>query len=279
MISQYELIENSKRLGCPLTTQTLRNYIKAGLCQGSKNTPNGIEARGVLPIYPITTLPEALTAKTMMQVSGRKLDKIVVILARELGTYILKHGLDILEQDSHKIFSVMIANVSSDIGTFSLNQNIITWTKLNRQDIMAIMTGRNTRVSKGKDYNIQSIIPLAAEWLTLFSNYSDFSFRRLREKYPNIPYLVTIRNVQLTDFNNTYVGQHPHQDIYLFTNKHDALLSREEKLGNLKSYFEDAELHNSKSAPLLFDKVDLNSLFDDLRSLPEFISISYKAII
>ena len=52
MINQYELIEESRRLSCPLTTQTLRNYIKAGLCHGAINTNNGIEARGVLPVYP-----------------------------------------------------------------------------------------------------------------------------------------------------------------------------------------------------------------------------------
>lgn len=276
MINQYELIEESRRLSCPLTTQTLRNYIKAGLCHGAINTNNGIEARGVLPVYPIVTLPEALTAKTMMEVKGRKLDKIVVILAKVLGSYILKNEPGIIKQNSDDIFKAITANLSPNIGTFSLTEDIITWTKFNRQDIMAIMTGRGTTVSKGKDYSIRSIIALSAEWVTLFANYCNSDFRRLREKYPNIPYLITIRNVLLTDFSGIYVGQHSYHDYYLFSNNSDDLLSRERKLNNLKIYLADKELQSNEATTSLFSMEEFVSLFEDLAVLPEIIRFSYK---
>ena len=84
MITQKEVIEITRRLGFPITGQTLRNYIRSGLVQGAYNVPSGIPGKGISTIYPIETAIEAIVAKDMLTKNNRKLNSKQVALARQI---------------------------------------------------------------------------------------------------------------------------------------------------------------------------------------------------
>lgn len=272
MLSQTALIEISNSLGCSITPQTLRNYIKTGLCHGALNTPNGIEARGILPSYPDETLPEAMAAKAMLEVSGRKLDRISVILAKNLGAYIIKNGTEILKKDNTTIFESMSSGLCKTLGQLELSNDKIIWKKSTQPSMSSILLGKSTQKIKHKEFTIRFIEKLAAEWLTLYVNFSSSEFIKIKQQFQSLHYLLMLRPVLLADFENTYVGYT--NEGFTFSNERRIFLSIVDRV---RSYSHYADEHPYECYPLLKPvqlKANLNQLLRKTKSIPEFISFS-----
>ena len=131
MITQKEIIEITRRLGFPITGQTLRNYIRSGLVQGAYNVPGGIPGKGISTIYPIETAIEATVAKDMLTKNNRKLNSKQVALARQIS--IINNGINPLTREFlinyiKKSGGKIIDNssINSKFTTLEINNTIIS---------------------------------------------------------------------------------------------------------------------------------------------------------
>ena len=72
MYTQPELLRLMESFGDKMTAQTLRNYIKAGVCEGAYKAPTGISNRGVPALYYRRTAFQAIIAKRLRLLDGKK---------------------------------------------------------------------------------------------------------------------------------------------------------------------------------------------------------------
>lgn len=72
MYTQPELLNLIGSFGEKITAQTLRNYIKAGVCEGAYNEPTGISTRGLPALYYRRTAFQAVIAKRLRLLDGKK---------------------------------------------------------------------------------------------------------------------------------------------------------------------------------------------------------------
>lgn len=268
MLNQYDVLNYCKELGFSLTTQTLRNYIKTGLCTGAVNTTNGIEARGILPIYPDRTLPEVLAAKVMLEVSGRKLDRIVVILAKNLASYILTHGVDIIFKDNIDIFMAMTNGLDKSHGELEFFDNIIKYRKIAKPSMKNILTGKGEQKAKCKEFWLKNIVSLAAEWLTLYLNFNDDDFKVLRRKSTELDILLILRPIKIANPIIFYVGYS--YNGYMFSQENINFLDIASKLNSYVNYLRNNTSVDSQKEKD-FNKLSL--LYQEANRLPNFIEI------
>lgn len=268
MIPQDELITTSKQLGLPLTAQTIRNYIKSGLCHGALNTETGIQTRGILPSYPNTTLAEALTAKSMLQVSGRKLDRVEVILAKALGSYILYNGFDI-QNDVNVNVLQDIADKQKAYGyELEVEKNKIIWKMHKAPTVSQILSGNLNGELKYKEYKLDEIMRLAAEWISIFVNLSNDTVIKMKLSYPHIDILLMLNTVFLEKFN-IYVGC-DHHGRYDFKSKNNFFITPEEKFKLFSQSFVYKKLVTEN--PELIDSS--NAYLEETKTLPAFITFN-----
>lgn len=71
ILTQIELIQKAKEFGVNITGQTLRNYIRKGLCDGAFGCSKGNSDRGKTAYYKTFILYQAMTAKIMRTKLGK----------------------------------------------------------------------------------------------------------------------------------------------------------------------------------------------------------------
>lgn len=267
MITQDELIKASTEFGLPLTTQTLRNYIKSGLCHGAVNTESGIQTRGILPVYPPITLAEALTAKALLEVSGRKLDRIQVVFAKFYANEILSKGPRAFLDYEETV--ALVANNLQHLGykvEVDVSKNKLIWRKSVSPTMAQILSGHSQSKGKLKEFNLYTITFCAAEWITLFANFCNDDFRKLRLKYPKLNINVILNTVHLPEADE-YVGL-TKQGCYDFSRNPDDFVTISEKCQNYLQNF------NSQSEnPGATDDFIVTA-----KQLPTFITFSFNDI-
>ena len=266
MIPQDELLTTSKQLGLPLTAQTIRNYIKSGLCQGALNTDTGIQTRGILPSYPKATLAEALTAKSMLQVSGRKLDRVQVILAKALGIYILHNGFDIKNDiiDENVLQNIAVKQKSYGY-ELEVEKNKIIWKMHKAPTVSQILSGNVNGELKYKEYKLDEIMRLSAEWISIFVNLSNDTVINMKLSYPYIDILIMLNTVFLEKFN-IYVGC-DHYGRYDFKSKNSFFITPEEKFILFSKSFMYKKLVTEN--PALIDSS--KTYLEKIKTIPAFI--------
>ncbi len=72
MYTQVELLDLIASFHVSITGQTLRNYIKAKVCEGAYQSVNGISNRGMVALYFRRTAFQAIIAKNLRLCNGRK---------------------------------------------------------------------------------------------------------------------------------------------------------------------------------------------------------------
>ena len=72
MYTQIELLDLIASFNESITGQTLRNYIKARVCEGAYQAINGISNRGIVALYFRRTAFQAIIAKNLRLSNGRK---------------------------------------------------------------------------------------------------------------------------------------------------------------------------------------------------------------
>lgn len=208
MISQNELIIKCKEFGYSITSQTLRNYIRDGLCLGVMGQPYTVSKQSVEPYYDEATLFQAMATKAIFTNAGYRVSKIEAVLGKRLAEAIQirqYQNLDYMGYSSY--MPVDIINDPHAVGQLTLNNSgelaiaddvvifdeqeqrfIVRKNPFKYGDFFGIAFGDVDKSKpKEKRYDYRKIVELAARWLVLRFNFQDPTCLEIRSRLPWLP--------------------------------------------------------------------------------------------